>query len=267
MEVYNKETISQILVTNWLGKEIIYKDTIGSTNDYTKEKALNGAKQGLLVVADSQTSGKGSRKRAWLSPPQTGIWMSFLLRPNFKIIKIPEISMLIAYCIAKLLRENYDIPAMIKWPNDIVLNGKKIAGILTETGVDKDNVQYVVTGTGININMEQFTDELKDIATSILIECGHKFSRTELLTAIINQIEKEYDEYLNVNSLKNIYTSYNNMLVHRETEVRIIKGDKEITAITLGINEHGELLVQYEDGKIGNLIVGEISIRGTNNYV
>lgn len=262
MEKYNEEQFRQKLTTKWLGKETVYVDTVNSTNDYAKNKAKNGAKHGLLIVADNQTKGKGSKGRVWVSPPKTGIWMSFILRPNASIYQARELSLMLSYCIAKTLRETYNIPAMIKWPNDIVLNRKKIAGILIEAEINKENVEYLVCGIGINVNMTQFISELKNIATSLCIECGHLFSRTELLANILNRIEKEYDEYLKVNSLSDICAAYNEMLIHRETEIKIIKGKDVMKVTSIGINECGELLVCHEDGKIQTISAGEVSISG-----
>lgn len=267
MDILNKKQLQQMLITNWLGKEIIYKDTIGSTNDYAKQASANSAKQGLLVIADNQISGKGSRGRRWFSPPQTGIWMSFVLKSDLCMHQVPEITLMVSYCLAKVLRQTYQVPAMIKWPNDIILNGKKAAGILTETGIDKGKNQYIIIGIGINVNTMQFSDETKGSATSLFLESGHIFLRAKLAAKILKQIEKEYEKYLQANSLKNIYEAYNEILVHRDMKVKIVKGKKETEATTIGINEHGALLIRHVSGKMDNIKAGEISVRGIHGYI
>ncbi|WP_050741960.1 biotin--[acetyl-CoA-carboxylase] ligase [Acetobacterium bakii] len=266
MDDYNEKFIQKIINTKWLGKKVIYEDVIDSTNEAVK-KALNSAQEGLLVVADSQTEGKGSRGRSWISPPGTGVWMSCLLKPEIDAYKVCELTLLISFCIVKVLHQVFAIDARLKWPNDVILKGKKIAGILTEICCDSENNQCLITGIGINVNQENFPDELNQSASSILIESGRRISRAKLIAGILKCVEREYEQYLISNSLIFMVDEYNELLIHQNKEVRLIIGNKETIVISKGINEYGKLEVEYENGQNDFIAMGELSIRGLSAYI
>lgn len=254
------------LSTKWLGKTIMYFDEIESTNEYAKNVSEKAIQHGLVVIADSQSQGKGSRGRKWASPSDSGIWMSIVFKWDFAAFQAREISLLTSYSVVKTLWEKYSLPVKIKWPNDVVYNQKKVAGILTELGTDKGTVEYIVVGIGINVNVNEFPDEIKGVATSLMRESGREFSRAELITDILCRIETDYNDYLKECSLRKIRKEYSSLLVHIGKKVKIIRGNAEEEAITLGISENGELNVQYADGKVESIGAGEVSVRGIYHY-
>lgn len=266
MDYYNKEAIEKEIKTKWLGRTLIYQDIVDSTNEVIKKK-INQAKDGLLVVADSQSAGKGSKGRSWASPSGSGVWMSYLLKPEFEAHQACELTLLVSFCVVKILIEKFEIDAKIKWPNDVILGGKKIAGILTEMCFDNEKKQCLITGVGINVNQEFFPDELSIIASSILMETGKRISRKKLIAEILDCIEREYEQYLKNRSLETIIKEYNERLIHLNKEVRIIIGNKEIIALSKGINKRGKLEVEYQDGKKDFINLGELSIRGLSTYI
>lgn len=266
MALYNEVILREQLRTKWLGREIIYRENINSTNDYAKEKAEQGSREGMIVFADSQSEGRGTNQKKWESPSQTGIWVSFVLKPDLTPMEARGIAILTAYSIVKVLRDQYHIPAMIKWPNDVILNGKKIAGILTEMSADKNQIFYSVVGVGINVNMKEFLGEIRDSATSLLIETGRKFSRIELLAAFLQQFERDYEVYNQHKNLGKFIDEYHAVMVNWKKEIRLCRGPNEKKVVALGLCESGELIVESEDGAIEKVFLGEVSVRGLQNY-
>lgn len=267
MKIYNNQYKDSFFNTKWLGKEFKYFDIIGSTSDYIKEMALEGGKEGLLVVADKQDNGRGSKGRKWSSPAGTGIWMSFLLKPEFEILRATEISILISYCIAKILHERYNVDAGIKWPNDIILKGKKVTGILVELTGKENKINYIAAGIGMNVNTESFPEEIKGIASSLYLETGNKFVREKIINNILQEFEIIYEQYLNEGSLKFICNKYNDYLVHKNQMICIHKGSQVTEALSGGINKYGQLYVTLSDGTKSYITAGELSVRGVQGYI
>ncbi|MBW1745028.1 MAG: biotin--[acetyl-CoA-carboxylase] ligase, partial [Deltaproteobacteria bacterium] len=178
------DEIRQGLCTNVLGrKNIIYLKETDSTNTRAKELATQGAPEGTLIIAEKQTNGRGRRGRSWFSPPGGGIYFSLILRPAISPGETPRITLMTAVVLAETLISLMKLKLRIKWPNDILVNGKKLAGILTEISTEMDAVNYIVVGLGMNVNtrFEKFPSEIKKNATSILIETGKQFPRIRLI--------------------------------------------------------------------------------------
>lgn len=263
----NKETIEKELKGNWAGRNLWYYDEIGSTNDMVMELGEEGAPHGTTVVADQQNGGKGRRGRTWLSPSGTNIYVSILLRPEFDVQKAPMLTLLMAYSVTKVLRESEGLDARIKWPNDIVLNRKKICGILTEMTMKESSIDYVVIGVGINVNNEEIPEELTQSATSLKLETGKVIDRSILLSRILERFEKDYEAFARAGDLSPVQESYNQILVNRENQVRVLEPGNEYQAVAHGINHLGELMVEKEDGTRETVFAGEVSVRGIYGYV
>ena len=246
---------------------IYYFDELDSTNIKIKELAMGGAEHGTVVVADKQTAGKGRRGRTWESPAGTNLYFSILLRPTFATEKAPMLTLVMAYSAAKAIREHLHMEAMIKWPNDLVLAKKKICGILTEMTLTGMDIDHIVVGTGINVNLTEFPEELQNTATSLFLEIGEKVERRELLEKVLEEFWKQYDRFLEVQDLSYLQEEYNAMLVNCEKEVCVLEPGNEYRAIARGINETGELLVTKEDGSEAVVYAGEVSVRGIYGYV
>ena len=159
-DVLSEKEIASCLKSAWAGRNLEFWKDIDSTNTRAKELGEKGAPHGTLVVAEQQTAGKGRRGRSWVSPAGSSIYMTLLLRPEVEPSRAPMLTLLMAYSIAEALRESEQIDVQIKWPNDLVLNKKKICGILTEMSAEVDYVHYVVIGVGINVNTEEFPEEI-----------------------------------------------------------------------------------------------------------
>lgn len=263
----NKEEIENELKSNWVGKNLWYYDEIDSTNNRAMALGEERAPHGTTVVADQQNGGKGRRGRTWLSPSGTNIYVSILLRPEFDVQKAPMLTLLMAYSVTKVLRESEGLDARIKWPNDIVLNRKKICGILTEMTMRESSIDYVVIGVGINVNNEEIPEELTQSATSLKLETGKVIDRSILLSRILERFEKDYEAFARAGDLSPVQESYNQILVNRENQVRVLEPGNEYQAVAHGINHLGELMVEKEDGTRETVFAGEVSVRGIYGYV
>ena len=262
------EEVNENLNTKYIGKNLMYFQTIDSTNNKAKELALSGSPSGTVVISEEQTLGRGRLGRSWVSPKYKGIWLSIILKPDTAPMNVPKITQVGAAAVIKALNE-LDIKAYVKWSNDIVLNNKKICGILTEMSGELNKVNYVVMGIGINVNIdgEDFPDELKDTATSISSEVGRYIKRKELVSSLLNNFEILYDEFEREESVKTSVNicKENSILIGKE--VKIINRGKESICKAVDLNDEGELLVQYADGRLEKVISGEVSVRGLYGYV
>ena len=247
--------------------KITYFESLDSTNTKVRELACQGAEEGTVVVAEKQTAGKGRRGRNWESPAGTNIYMSVLLRPQIEANKAPMLTLVMAYSIGRVLKERGYETIQIKWPNDLVLSGKKICGILTEAELNGQEIDHVIVGVGINVNEKEFPEELLDKATSLYLEKGIKENREILVEDVLNTFAVDYEKFLKEENLSLIKDEYNQMLVNYHREVRVLDPGNEYTAFAHGINDMGELLVEKADGSMEAVYAGEVSVRGIYGYV
>ena len=253
--------------TSWLGQELLFFNEIDSTNDELKRRAAKGAKEGLIAVADIQTRGKGRRGREWTTPEGVNIAMSYLLRPKLQPDTAPMMTLIMAMAAAKGIRDLSSLETRIKWPNDIVVNGKKLVGILTEMTAEPDYIHEVIVGTGINVNTEVFPDEIKDTATSMRIEGGRAYSRSEVVAAVTEAFEGYYEAFLKAGDLRELKNEYNEICANAGAEVRVLDPRGEYNGMAQGIDDKGELLIVKEDGSRERVYAGEVSVRGIYGYV
>ena len=268
-DVLTREELSVQIgdATRWAGQEIVCFTETDSTNVRARKLGENGAAHGTLVVAEQQTAGRGRRGRGWESPAGSSIYMSLLLRPEFLPNKAPMLTIVMAYSVATALREQTGLDFRIKWPNDIVLNGKKVVGILTEMSTEIEYINHVVIGVGINVNTEAFPEEICATATSIRRESGKTWRRAELIAAILRQFEVQYERFVKEEDLAYLREAYDAILVNCNREVRILGEKDGNRAVALGIDDQGELLVRKEDGTVTSVYAGEVSVRGIYGYV
>lgn len=268
-DVMTREELSVQIgdATRWAGQEIVCFTETDSTNVRARKLGENGAAHGTLVVAEQQTAGRGRRGRGWESPAGSSIYMSLLLRPEFLPNKAPMLTIVMAYSVATALREQTGLDFRIKWPNDIVLNGKKVVGILTEMSTEIEYINHVVIGVGINVNTEAFPEEICATATSIRLESGKTWRRAELIAAILRQFEVQYERFVKEEDLAYLREAYDAVLVNCNREVRILGEKDGYRAVALGIDDQGELLVRKEDGTVTSVYAGEVSVRGIYGYV
>lgn len=258
--------IKEELHTKYMGTEIVYFDEIGSTNNEAKHLAREGAKEGTLIVADMQTSGKGRLGRVWTSPAGEGIWMSLILRPSILPNEASQLTLIAGVNICDAIKRVTGLDAKIKWPNDIVINGKKVCGILTEMSAQVEGIEFVVIGIGVNVNMKAFPDDLP-YASSLAIEGGKEFSRKKIIATFLESFEKDYYAYTKVPDLAFIKERYEENCITLGKTVKLIARDEETIAKALEINNEGALVVVLEDGSIKEVSTGEVSVRGLYGYI
>ena len=248
-------------------------DVVDSTNSYAKKLAEQGELEGTLVVAERQTAGRGRRGRHWESPEGVNVFMTLILRPELHPSRISGMTLLAALALAKAIKEMISVDVAIKWPNDVIVAGKKVCGILTEMSSEENFVHYAVVGMGINVNQQSFPEELQEKATSLFLETGEKIHRCALAARTVTYFGAYYRRYEKEGNLSAFVSEYNQMLANRDREVRVYYGmvedaiEKDVqTGIARGIDREGALLVEME-GREERIVSGEVSVRGADGYV
>ena len=265
-DVMDQTELESIHATEWAGCEIYYFDSIDSTNTKAKELAEEGHPSGTLVVADRQTAGKGRRGRSWESPTGIGIFMTLMLKPEINPNNASMLTLVAAMATTRAIRRVTGVPAMIKWPNDIVMNGKKVCGILTEMSAQFDYINHIVIGIGINVHNEDFPEEIAKTASSLYLESGQHIHRASLIEAFLEEFEDVYAEYLKTEDMEGLQKEYDAMLVNRGRQVRVLDPKEPFEGKAMGITKKGELIVDtWESRKL--VSSGEVSVRGIYGYV
>lgn len=257
----NSAGISAAIKTNSLGHKIICLNEVGSTNDYAKKIASEGAENGTLIIAEQQNSGRGRLGRNWSSSKGKGIWMSIILKPNIEPQKAQIITLASSIAVVKALRPLLSDRVKVKWPNDVLVDGKKICGILTEMNCELENINYLVVGMGINVNhvIVDFPEMLRDTATSINIELGgqQKIERTPIIADVLNAFEELYLLILEGKTDKVIY-DWRCMSATLGKKVKFKYQNEELSGIAEDITDEGVLLVRDSSDKIHRIFYGEI---------
>lgn len=241
-------TIRWGLETEWLGKEIIHKTSVGSTQLVGHEAAQNGASHGTIIIADQQTAGRGRVQKNWDSNGD-GLWMTIILRPNIPPNRASELTLLTAVAITDAIQQITNIEPLIKWPNDILINEKKLCGILTEMQAEQDQVQYILIGIGLNVNQSSqlWDKQLQNIATSLFQETGHTFEKHTLLQQILLQFERTYNNYLK-HGFQHIKQQWEAYAFKIGSEIEITTFHEQWVGKFLGISDEGALLVESSEG-------------------
>lgn len=266
-DLMTEAEIKSLLHTDWVAKEVLYFDTIDSTNTKAQELAEKGYPSGTLVVADKQESGKGRRGRSWVSPSGTGIFMTLMIKPDINPNNASMLTLVAALAVAKAITSVTGEEALIKWPNDIVVNGKKVCGILTEMNAQFDYINHIVVGIGINVHNESFPEEISQMASSLMIEAGGKrFHRAQIIAETMAYFEQYYDTFLKTQDLSALVREYDKLLVNRNKSVRVLDPKEPFDGKAMGITPKGELIVDtWESRKL--VSSGEVSVRGIYGYV
>lgn len=266
-DLMTEAEIKSLMHTDWVAKEVLYFDTIDSTNIKAQELAEKGYQSGTLVVADKQESGKGRRGRSWVSPSGTGIFMTLMIKPDINPNNASMLTLVAALAVAKAITSVTGEEALIKWPNDIVVNGKKVCGILTEMNAQFDYINHIVVGIGINVHNESFPEEISQMASSLMIEAGGKrFHRAQIIAETMAYFEQYYDTFLKTQDLSALVREYDKLLVNRNKSVRVLDPKEPFDGKAMGITPNGELIVDtWESRKL--VSSGEVSVRGIYGYV
>jgi BirA family biotin operon repressor/biotin-[acetyl-CoA-carboxylase] ligase len=253
------ESIKRGLRTDLIGRSMVYFSSIGSTNDLLKELAAQGAPEGTLVIADEQTAGKGRLGRKWLAPPGTSLLLSLLFRPDLAPNEVQRLTMICSLAIADAIAGLTGLSVGLKWPNDIFIRGKKAGGILTESGTTGGQLDYVVVGVGLNVNLAVSTlPELTGVATSLYQELGREVSRLELLWEILAGIEAGYESLRRGESPHEEWAARLINLGHRvraSTPQRVLVGWAE------GVDADGALILRTPAGQWRRILAGDVTLR------
>ncbi len=248
------------LETKNLGQaNIIHYPLIDSTNDQAKVLAIQNAPEGTLLVAEEQSAGRGRKGRSWFSATENGICLSMILRPSMPPGEISQITLMTAVAIAETLFDLTDINVTIKWPNDILVNGKKLAGILTEMSMEMDAIDYIVIGLGLNVNTEKelFNDEIKDLATSLFIESGRYFSRVEIIQRFLERFEKYYIQ-IQSEGFKSIIKRWKTLSNIIGKYVIVDVGGRKISGLVDDIGDDGVMVLKDTDNVIHRILSGDV---------
>jgi len=265
----SRELIRSHLSTNIMGQSMDLHFSIGSTNARARELAQKGAAHGTLVAAEEQVSGRGRLGRVWVSPAGVGIWMSLILRPSFPPLHAPRITVLTALAAEDAIRKVTGWAAGIKWPNDIVLRGRKVCGILTEIQADPDRIEFVTVGIGLNANTrkEDFPVELSRTATSLFLESGKKVDRNLLLAEILNSFEKYYNRYVEKEGYAGLLAGYRKKCITLGKPVHVIGRTEEFDGTAVDLTEDCALVIRLADDTLRTVFSGDVSVRGAAGYV
>lgn len=255
--------ISDGLQTQKLGQQIQYFQEVNSTNRVAKELAQAGADEGLLVVAEKQDAGRGRLGRTW-SSPVGGIWLSLILRPQLPPFKVQGLTLLTAVAAVEATKMLSDLNVGIKWPNDLLVNGKKLAGILTEVSAEMEQLHYVVVGLGLNANvsLSQLPTEIEATATSILAETKQPIKRAEWVQTFLQRFEAAYQQVAR-HGFTQILERWRTYSVTLGQSIVIHSAGENIAGRAVDINEQGALLVKTENG-VETFWAGEVSLRKDN---
>ena len=263
--IYNETTIADQIHTKWAGKTVHFATETDSTNLWIKRLAKEGASEGTLALAEFQSAGRGRLGRSWEVPEGTSVMMSILLRPKFEPQYAPTLTLVMGMAVAKAVK-NLGFDVSIKWPNDVVVSHKKICGILTEMGVRDGKIDYAVIGVGINVNIKEFPEEMADKATSLYLESGKEFDRSQIPGLVMEAFEKYYEKFAATCDLSGLKEEYESILANYNQPVRVL-AKEPYEGVARGITDGGELLVEKTDGTIVAVSAGEVSVRGLYSYV
>lgn len=257
-----REQIQSGLGTQWAGQDIVYFKEIDSTNRYAKKLAGQGAAHGTMVLADTQTAGRGRRGHSWISPAGSSISMTLILRPDVPPAQVAKISLLTALATANAIRRVTGLDVRIKWPNDIVAGGRKVCGMLMEMDATPEKVASVVAGVGINVHQTQFPEEIAHSASSLDLLAGRRISRADIVRAFLQEFEQAW--VLGDEAMMRAYCARSATIGQR---VQVIGLNGTYTGTAEGVTDSGSLLVRAdEDGGVREVLAADVSVRGIMGY-
>ena len=254
------ESYEASLKTRTIGSEILVFDETASTNDVVEHLAKSGAPEGLVVFAESQTKGRGRRGRAWASPRGKGLWFSVLLRPALPPAAASRITVAASVAVARAIRQACRVDARIKWPNDVVLNGRKVAGILTELRAEADEILLAILGIGIDVNCarEDFPPEIAKMATSLQIETGHEQDRVALAARVLAALDDCYRAALA--DFEAIADEWAELGTTLGRQIVVTMARRRIEGFAHALDGDGALLVRKDDGQIERVLGGDLVV-------
>lgn len=258
-DVLTEKEVQPLLRTKRLGQRIDSFKSIESTNTEAKRIARGGCDEGTLVSADHQTGGRGRSGRVWSSSPGEAIQFSIVLRPPLDPSRVATITQTGAAAVAMALKDLGFTPS-IKWPNDVILSGKKACGILTEMSCELDRIDFIVMGIGINVNISRFPEDIEQIATSLLLEGNRKLSRVNLMVRVLNHLEPLYDQFCSGQENPDYLNICRELSFLKGKNVKFEKGGELLEGIAGDIDDEGRLKIIMENGREVHLLSGEVHL-------
>jgi len=249
-------SITNNLETRFVGQRVIYYPSLASTMEVAKQEALKGAAEGTVIIADEQTAGKGRIKRVWLSP-KGSIALSVILYPS--VAYLPSLIMLASLAVIHSIEAVTGLKSQVKWPNDVLINGKKVCGVLIESNVRGDIVDYAIIGIGVNVNLRLYDfPEIQPTATSLSDELGRDVSRLDVIRCLLVEIERLY---LALPAGGSIYEEWRDSLVTLGRRVQVKSGETIYEGIAESVARDGSLLLRHSDGSLSKIIAGDVTLR------
>jgi len=255
------DLLTRLGKTNVVGGEIrVFQDTT-STSDVVERLARDGAKEGVAVFAESQTKGRGRLGRQWLSPSGKGLWFSILLRPDLRPQEATQITIAAATALPRAIHAATGMEAQIKWPNDILIRGRKVAGILTELSAELDRVKHIIIGIGVDVNLSasEFPVELRPRVTSLKAEAGHPIARPALAAAILRELDADYAR-VRVGQFADIADEWERHCTTLGQPVVIVTGERRVRGRAEALDDDGALLLRTEHGHIERIVGGDVTV-------
>jgi BirA family biotin operon repressor/biotin-[acetyl-CoA-carboxylase] ligase len=251
------DAITAGLETRFIGRRVIYYPRLSSTMEAARREAKRGAPEGTAVIADEQTAGRGRLGRAWLTP-RGNIALSLVLYP--RLVDLPSLIMLASLAVVHSLKAVTGLKSQIKWPNDVQINGRKVCGILIETDVRQDRVNYAVIGIGLNVNLRlgDFPPEIQSLAASLSEELGREVPRLSVIRRLLVEIEKLY---LTLKSGGSLYEEWRDNLVTLGQRVRVKSAENIYEGVAESVDRDGSLLLRAPDGQLTRILAGDVTLR------
>lgn len=255
------DLLARLGKTRLIGRDIRVFEQTTSTNDVVEKLACDGVREGAVVFAESQTRGRGRLGRKWVSPAHKGLWFSILLRPNLRPQETTQLTVACATALRRAIVSQTRLPVEIKWPNDILINGKKTAGILTEMSAELDRVRHVIPGIGIDVNQDaqEFPPELRKIATSLKIESGETLSRPALATAVLRELDKDYSRVC-AGKFSEVAGEWVEHCGTIGKDVTVQIGDRKIRGRAESLDDDGSLILRTEHGRLQRITGGDVTV-------
>lgn len=260
MESFSALGIRRGLDTNLFGQSIVFLPVTGSTNDEARRLAQTGAQEGTLVITDYQSSGRGRLERRWEAPPGSSLLMSLVFRPSLAPHQVQQLTMVCGLAVIDAVKSETGLELDLKWPNDVVVGGAKLGGMLTEIGLDGNRVEFAVVGLGLNVNLDpgQLPEDLLVPATSLSFELGREVARLPLLWALLRATEARYE------ALKagcSPHAEWSARLSTLRRRVAVSTGDATLEGVAEGVDANGALLVRLDNGALETVMAGDVTLR------
>jgi BirA family transcriptional regulator, biotin operon repressor / biotin---[acetyl-CoA-carboxylase] ligase len=255
------DLLARLGKTKVVGRDIQVFEQTTSTNDVIEKLARDGVKEGVVVFAESQTKGRGRLGRKWISPAHKGLWFSILLRPNLRPQEATQLTVASATALRRAIESETGLKPEIKWPNDILIGGKKVAGILTELSAEVDRVRHIILGIGVDVNLDagELPAELRKTATSLKIEAGEMVSRAELAVEILRELDFDYARIGN-GKFSTVADEWEAHCTTMGKNVTVLIGDRKIRGCAESLDDGGALLVRTEYGRLERIIGGDVTL-------